>query len=177
MPDDFKDTLRTVAASLTAGLNAESDAQMADISPAIQQFVERGPDDFNMGVLFPWSQLVEAGVRRAFPEVPPERLNKLEFLFSHADFVSHHLDRQIKHIEGFACSYDKVLWLLNHYAMWLASENPMPTLPEPREFFHPKSLSVAFWFDFCDHLQSLYYGNSKPHLMDLTQLIAQPKPE
>ena len=132
MQDDFQDALRTIVSSLVEGIAAQSDAQMADISPVIQRFVERGPDDFNMGVLFPWSQLVEAGVRRAFPEVPSERLNKLEFLFSHADFVSHHLDQQIKNTEGWICSHDKVLWILNHYTMWLASGGPMPTLPEKR---------------------------------------------
>lgn len=55
MPDDFQDALRTIPSSLIEGMTAESDAQMADISPAIQRFVERGPDAFNMKILYPWS--------------------------------------------------------------------------------------------------------------------------
>lgn len=172
MPDDFQDALRAVTESLVAGMTADSDAQMAAIAPVIQQFVERGPDDFNSGVLCEWNQLVEAGVRRAFRDVPQDRLNKLEFLFGHADFVLHHLERQIESAEGFGCFFDKVLWIINHYAMWLASGDAMPTLPEPREFFHLKSTSVEFWFEFCDHLQGLYYGKPQRYLEDLTQLLS-----
>ena len=172
MPDDFQDALRSITDSLVAGMTAESDAQMADIAPVIQQFVERGPDAFNNGVLFPLGELLDAGIRRAFPHVPQDRLNKLEFLFAHADFVSHHLDQRIKDGEGWACSFDKVLWILNHYAMWLGSGNAIPTLPEPRQFFHPKSMTVEFWFGCCDHLQGLYYGKPQWYLEDLTLLLA-----
>lgn len=173
----FDDALRSITAALVDGLTANTDAQMADIAPAIRHFVEQGPDAFHMMALRPWYDLVEAGVRLAFPRVPTERLNALEFLFAHVDFVSHHLEQQIKNTEGWSCSFDKVLWILNHYAMWLGSGGPMPTLPDERRFFQPQSMTVAFWLGFCDHLQGLYMGLPQRYLEDLALLLAARNPE
>ena len=35
---------------------------------------------------------------------------------------------------------------------------------DQRQFFHPKSMTVAFWFGFCDHLQRLYMGQPQRYL-------------
>lgn len=175
--ENFDAALRSVTSALIDGLTANTDARMADVAPAIRHFVEQGPDAFHMMALSPWNDLVEAGVRLAFPDVPVDRLSALEFLFAHVDFVSHHLEQQIKNTEGMACPFDKVLWILNHYAMWLSSGEPMPTLPDERQFFHPQSMTVAFWFGFCDHLQGLYMGQPQRYLEDLTLLLASRNPQ
>jgi hypothetical protein len=172
MSDEFSHALYAVLSAVMQEATAPFDAQAADLAPAIRSFVDQGPSRFRDAVLFPWDEFLGSAIRQAFPHVPPDRLNALTFLFRHADFVIPHLRQQFERVEGRACSFDKTLWILHYYTQWLISGDAMPVISDPRQFFHPKSMTVAFWLGFCDHLQGLYYGCPEAYLADLTQLAA-----
>lgn len=143
-------------------------------SAALVAVIREGPEAFTDSVLLPWQQSLASAVSAAFPDGPPERRDYLTFLYQHADFVWHHLERLFHQYEGlFACA-DKARWVLDCYQAQCEGK-PLPAWPpEPRQYWHPRTQSLAFWLGVVQHLERLYRGDSMAYVADLEALQSPP---
>lgn len=157
-------------ALITEGGQA-GDAAMEALGPALQGAIREGPEMFALRVLFPWHQRIGASVRSTYPDMDTTACSHLEFLYQHADFMEHHLERLFQRFEGFFACSDKTRWLMQRWQARILAGDDGPWPPDDRHYWHPQTQSLEFWLGVCDHLEHLYYGYSDAFLSDLQILV------
>ncbi len=166
----IQDTLAQLLDALVLEGEQAGDAAITSLGPELQVAIREGPESFGVQVLMPWEELINASVRSAFPDIASEQSGHLAFLYLHADFMEHHLERLFQRFEGlFACS-DKTRWVLQCYQDWLVTGIQASWPPEDRKYWHPKTKSLEFWLGVCSHLERLYYGSPDAYILDLSVL-------
>lgn len=173
MMDDqsMQSALTQLLEALVTQEERAGDEAIRALGPELQEVVREGPEAFEERVLMPWEELINASVRSAFPDIASEQSRRLAFLYLHADFMHHHLERLFQRFEGlFACS-DKTRWVLQCYQDWLVTGVQASWPPDDRKYWHPKTESLEFWLGVCAHLDRLYYGHPDAFLGDLQTLV------
>lgn len=132
----------------------------------------RNPEDYNLLISQTLAEQEEILVSLALAhiELDEKEKHKLEFLYTQYEFVEHQLDNFILKFEGFACSSDKVRWLLNNYIIYL-TKNTVAVIDE-KKFWHPAYGEVKEWFDWIDTFYLMYYkGEIIPYVQNQMVLI------
>lgn len=108
-------------------------------------------------------------------DMEAKKKHRLEFLYSHYDFVVNHLEGLIVENEGHSCSGDKTTWLLREYRTYFICEtyNEMPDLPE-RKYWHPKFAQTKEWLCWIDTFYDLYHGDISKYLAAKEAVVVKP---
>ncbi len=173
MIDDqsMQSALTQLLEALVTQKERAGDEAIGSLGPELQAAICEGPESFEEQVLMPWEELINASVRSAFPDITSDQSSRLAFLYLHADFMEHHLERLFQRFEGlFACA-DKTRWVLQCYQDWLVTGIHASWPPDDRKYWHPKTESLEFWLGACSHLERLYYGYPDMFLEDLQTLV------
>lgn len=107
-------------------------------------------------------------------KIETERYLKLEFVYAKYTFVSAHVERLIKQLEGALCCGDKACWILNKYLDYVRNG----VVPQDAPCWHIPKQDPKLWFAWIDTMAELYYGNITPYTQTLAALTnEQNKPE
>ena len=153
----------TAANATAAGAVAENSAVKAAREAARQGDLSR----FYFTLQYPLQQLIDGIVSLELPTAPEAR-----FLFTHYDFVEHHITGHICTHEGRSCSSDKSRAVLRGLLRYLTTGMQVSFDYTQQYTFHLPT-TVLTTHDailmFYKALQSLYYGDPEAYLLFLAQ--------
>lgn len=97
--------------------------------------------------------------------------NRVQFVYTHHDFIVNHLKSLILPYEGNACSTDKTRRLTNMYLNYKI-HGIQPSFTETRSY-QPKVGTAVEWVEWMDTMFDLYQGRSDAYMNQKTAFIQQ----
>jgi len=131
------------------------------------------PDQFTLLAHQTTDAQLDLLARYVLADVKVDRVTKyrLQFVYTHYDFIVNHLKSLILPYEGHACSTDKTRRLTNMYLNYKI-HGALPSFTETRSY-QPKVGTAVEWVEWMETMFDLYQGKSDAYMNQKTAFIQQ----
>lgn len=172
-----KDSIETAIKDIVTCILSNDEKEINEkYKEIIQEFIRSGYDlknaeTFDVMIRFQIDNIMNLLISSLNPEISSSK-NKdaVQFLFLHYSYLNENIEKLISKKEGHACSADKSRHLLEMYKEYLLTGN-IPELENQKHFWIFSFGTYPMWFDFCDSLWYLYYGNPSKYLTAYKNLL------
>lgn len=172
---DNKNNIEETLTYIISTLSSDNETKI-NYGEIIKKFRHSGydldnPDTFNVMINYQVEQILGLVASELSP--PPYNLANLEaikFLFLNYTFLETNIENLITKREGHCCCSDKAGHILEAYMDYLIRDF-IPEMKEDRHFYVFNFGEYKDWFDFCDGLFRLYYGNNEKYLLTYKKLL------
>lgn len=131
----------------------------------------KNPDNFNVLINYRIKKFIKLIVDGMYPETKAcKNAYKIKFIYLHYDFMNSNIEKLISNNEGLCCCADKSYHIIVSYLHYLL-DGEIPKTENTMEFESSNSINYMDWFDFCEGLYQLYYGNPQNYLNAYKKLL------
>jgi hypothetical protein len=166
--NNLKEVFNSIFDSIIESENQETKKQYKDIINKLKNsnFNIEKPEIFDCMIKYQMEKVLNIVI----DELCNSSNDKVQFLFNNYNFIKYHLEKLIVLKEGISCSADKSRHIILSYKDYLIN-NIIPKLKNEKHYNIFNFGEYQDWFDFCDSIYELYYGDIKDYLNIYKKLL------
>jgi hypothetical protein len=171
--NDLTEVFNSIFTSLVESEEKETKVKYAEIIKSLKNskydFIK--PEIFDCMINYQIDKILRIVVSEIC-EAPHDmsNSNKIYFLFDNYTFIKSNIEKLIIKKESMSCCVDKSRHIILAYKDYLI-RGFIPELDGERHYNVFNFGDYKDWFDFCDSLYSLYYGNPEKYLPAYKKLL------